>query len=88
MDDVVLDDQVLVDEIGRVLFIGENAAHFGGGIKNIFRLLARKKIRHGLLIEKIKFVTVFLDDIRVTGGFERSDDRRTYQTAVTGNEYF
>lgn len=43
MDDVALNDQVVVDELGRIAVVGMNPAHFGGGEKDVFRLAGFEK---------------------------------------------
>jgi hypothetical protein len=44
MDDIALNGQILVDELGRITVVGADAANLGRSQKNVCRPLLGKKI--------------------------------------------
>ena len=55
LDDVRLNDQVVANEVGRIVVVGQDAAHLGCGQKDILRLLLGEEVIDGLRIQQIKF---------------------------------
>ena len=53
VDDIGLESQIIVNEIGRVSGIGENAAHLGGGDENIFGFFVGKEGVDGLRVSEV-----------------------------------
>jgi len=53
-DNVTLDHQVVVDEIGRVAIVGDDPPHFGGGQKDVVGSLFLEKTGDRSLVAQIK----------------------------------
>ena len=71
LDDVHFQDHVVVHEVSRVLVVGQNAAHFRGGQKHIFRLLFLKKCFHQILAAQIQLLAGALYQIVIALALQR-----------------
>ena len=60
-DEVVLNPEVFQKKFGGLAFVGENAAHFGGGDEDIFRFLVREELLDGGGIEQVQFAPGFAE---------------------------
>ena len=85
MDDVRLDCQILVNELGRVVLIGQDTAHLCSGKKYVVRLFLIEESPRRSLISKIKFGVRAQYQIAATFPLELSYDRRACQTTMAGN---
>jgi hypothetical protein len=56
VDDVVLDGEVFVDEVGAVGVVGVDAADAGGGDENVVGLFGLEEVEGGALVEEIEFL--------------------------------
>lgn len=55
VEEVGLDQQVLVDEVGRVAVVGEDAAHPGGGQVDLVDGLTGEEVIDHRLVEEVQF---------------------------------
>jgi hypothetical protein len=96
VNDVGLDHQVLVDELGRVAVVGVNAADFGGGQVNLVGAFLGKEGIDGRLIGEVEFGVAAGEDLgrgaRVAGGraarwriAQLPHDGRTDHAAMAGD---
>ena len=67
VDDVVLDGEVFVDEVGAVGVVGINAADPGGGDEDVVGLFGLKEVEGGALVEEIEVFTGAGDQVAVAG---------------------
>ena len=91
MDNVVLNGEIFIYEIGRISFIGHNPADFRGGQKHVFRFFFFEKIRRGFLIKQIQFVVgaqgkIVIDWIDASRGNPLADLARTTILALGAAE--
>ena len=56
MDDVVLDGEVFVDEVGAVGVVGVNAADFCGGHEDVVGFLGFEEVEGGTLVQEIQLL--------------------------------
>ena len=87
VDQVILDLKVLVKEFGGVGIVGVNAANFGCGVENIFRLFLRKKLADGFGVQQIQFGPGFADELGKTLLLQFSPDGAAYEPAMAGYKY-
>lgn len=88
MDDVVLDLEVLIDELGRIGGIGVDTAHLGSSQNDVVRFFSRKKVAYGLLLSKIKFRMAANAQIFIPRAAQSPADGTAHQTTVPGDKKF
>ena len=86
VDQVALDDQVLVDEVGSVSVVGMDAADLGRCDENVIRLFLGHELVHRLLAGQVELLARAGDDPGVASLFKPADDGRAHHAAVTGDE--
>jgi hypothetical protein len=88
VDQVGLDHQVLVQELGPVHVVGLDAAHLGCGNVDVIRLLRLDEIMHGALIEQIQLGPAGGNDPGVARRLQAANNGRAHHATVAGNENF
>ena len=88
MDDVVLDLEVLIDELGRIGGIGVDTAYLGSSQNDIVRLFSRKKVAYGLLRSQIKFRMAANAQVLIPRTAQGATDGTAYQPTVPGHKKF
>lgn len=88
MDDVVLDLEVLIDELGRIGGIGVDTAHLGSSQNDVVRFFSRKKVAYGLLLSKIKFRMAANAQIFIPRTAQGPADGAAHQTTMPGHKEF
>ena len=83
MNDVVLNDQILVNELGRVALVSHNSTNLCCGVKNVFRFFSCKKVSNCFLFEQIELCMGAGNDVCLTIPFKCTDDRRTDESAMS-----
>ena len=88
MDDIHLEDDVLVHEVGGGGVVGDNASYLGGGEENVFRFLGGKESLDVGLTGEVELRVRTRYDVMVALAIEFADDGRTYHATVTGDVDF
>ena len=88
MDDVVLDLEILIDELGRIGGIGVDTAHLGSSQNDVVRFFSRKKVAYGLLLSKIKFCMAANAQVFIARAAQSPADSTAHQTAMSGHKEF
>jgi len=76
-----------MQEIDRVGFIGQDAADFSGGGKNVFRLMGGEKIFGGPVIGQIKFGAASQDKPAEALFLQAANQGLADQAPVAGHIY-
>ena len=84
VDEVVLNLQVLVEERGRLLIIGKDAADFGRRDEDVFGLGFAIEFVHGSLVEEIEFLAKTPYDAGKALFMQFAPDSAANQTAMAG----
>ena len=88
MDDVVLDLEVLIDELGRIGGIGVDTAYLGSSQDDIVRLLGRKKVAYGLLLCQVQLRMATNAQVLITSAAQGPAEGTAHQTAMPGHKEF
>ena len=88
VDDVGLDHQVLVDELGRIGVVGEDAAHLGRGQHHVVHPFPAEELPHRLLVGQIEFPMGAGDDSGAALILQPPDNGRPHHAPVAGDIYF
>ena len=86
MDDVVLDLEVLIDELGRIGGIGVDTAHLGSSQNDVVRFFSRKKVAYGLLLSQIELCMAANAQILIPRTVQSPTDGTAYQTTMPGDK--
>ena len=84
-NEVVLNLQILEEEVRWLFIVGEDAADFGGGDKDVLGLLFRVESSHRSRIEKIEFLACAADEILEALPLQLAPDRAADHAAVPGH---
>ena len=84
-DDILLDLQVLVDEIGAVDAVSHDSAHVCGSENHIFGLLGIEELAHSYGVEQIELGVCAAYQVGIAFFLEVVPNCRTHESAVTGN---
>ena len=76
LDDIRLDHQVLVDELGRVGVVRVDSAHLRGGKINLVGFFRSEERTHSRLIRQVELAVATRDHIPAPAAFEMAEDRR------------
>ena len=82
-DDVLLDGQVLVDEVGAVLQVCHDAAHMGCSQHDILGLLLVKEAAHRHGIHQVKLLMGTADEVSIALALQAIPDGTANESAVT-----
>jgi len=85
VDDVGLDHQVGVDELGRIGAVGMDTADPGGGQHHVIDGLAAEELPHVGLTGEIELGMGPGNDMRTSALLQPADDRRPDHAAVAGD---
>ena len=85
VDDIGLDHQIDVDELGRIGVVGMDAADLGGGQDHMVDFLMAEKIPHRRLTGEIEFGMAAGDDLPAAEVLQLPDDGRTDHAAMSGD---
>ena len=85
VDDIGLDHQVLVDEVGRIAVVGEDAADLGGGEDHHVGPFGLQEGADVGLAGKIERLAVAGDD-GGTAAFQLAQDGAAHHAPVAGEE--
>ncbi|MCY1293835.1 hypothetical protein D9M68_575460 [compost metagenome] len=86
LDEVGLDHQVLVDEVGRIAVVGMNAAHLGRRQIDLVDAMDLEIVLYLRLVEQVQLVAAGGKDVGVAQRLQTADDGRADHTAMAGNE--
>jgi hypothetical protein len=86
LDHVGLDREVLVDEVGRVAVVGEDAADLGRGEEYRLGLFLREEIAHRARVDQVELGVAAGDEVAVALRLEPAQERRAGQAAVAGHK--
>src|SRR5580692_8361646 len=86
--DVELNGQVRMDEVGRVGLVLENAAHLAGGENDIVGRISVKEKLHRLGIPQLKLATRRRQDLVFPVAAEAPQRRRSDQPGMACDVYF
>jgi len=78
-------EQIVPYKLGRISAVRQDAAHFCGGKKDIFRAFSLKKRCDGLDVGQVEFLMRSGENILVAAFLESSDDGGAYEATVTGD---
>ena len=85
-DDVGLESKIVVNEIGRVGGIGEDAPDLSGGEEDIFWLFFREEAVDGLRITEVEFGAGAKKEIGIAKRLQVARDGGTNKATVAGDE--
>src|SRR5699024_5826597 len=85
---IILNGQVIIQKLIRILIIGQYASYPGGGQNNGIRLFPLYKMRRFFLVSKVQFTARPGDNIRIIVIAENVKDSRSYHPLVTSNVNF
>ena len=85
MEDVVLNGEILVDEVGAVGVVGMDAADTGGGHEDVVGLFGLEEVEGGALVEQVELLPGTNKEIGVAGRLQAAQDGRTHHTAMAGD---
>ncbi len=88
VDDVGLDHQVFVDELGGIGVVGVDAADLGRREVNLVRALGEEELVNAPLVDQIEFRMGARDDAGGALCAQAAHDRRTDHAAMPGNVDF
>jgi len=88
VDDVDLDRQIVVDELGRVGVVRMNSANLGGSKKNVVRLFLSEEGLGGRLIGQIEIGVSPSQDVGEAFPLKIPHDSRADETAVASDVDF
>ena len=83
LDDIHFQDHVVIHEVGRVLVIGQNAAHFRRGQKHVFRLLFLKKCFHQILTAQVQLLAGALHQLVIALALQRPANGASHHASMT-----
>ena len=86
-DDILLDGEILVDEVGAVLQVGHDAAHMGSRQHDILGLLLVKEAVHCHGIHQVQFLVGAADEVGVALGLQAVPDGTAHKAAVACHIY-
>jgi hypothetical protein len=81
-DDVLLDGEVLVDEVGAVLQVGHDAAHMGSRQHDVLGPFLVKEAPDGHGIHQVQFLMRAADEVGVALGLQAVPDGTAHKAAV------
>ena len=82
LDDVRLDHHIVVEEIGRIGVVGQDAADLGGGDEDRMRALIGHELSDLGLIAQVDPAPVLADDLAIASRFKSPDDGRADHAAM------
>ena len=85
MDEIILDLEVLKKELRRVLVVGQDAAHFGRRVNDVFGLRQRVECPDGDPVQQVQFGTRAADQAGEAAPEQFAPDRAAHQAAVTSH---
>lgn len=88
MDDVVLDSEVFVNEVGAVGVVGVNAADFCGGHEDVVGFLGFEEVEYGALIKKVELLPCAGDEVGIAARLQAAHDGGADHAAVAGDVNF
>ena len=80
-----MDLQILVDEVGRILIVGEDAAYFRRGENDEFGTGFGVESANCCRVEQIEFFMRLADEMAVTEPLQLAPDRAPDETAMARN---
>ena len=86
VDQVRLDHQVLVDEVGAVDVVGLDATHPRGGDEDVVRLLLGQEGLHRALVQQVQLGAAAGEDVRVAAGLQSAHQGAADHAAMAGDE--
>lgn len=86
VDEVGLDHQVLVDELGRVAVVGMDAADLGRGQIDLVDAMGGEEGIDRVLVGEVEFVAAGGDDVGAAQRLQPADDGRADHAAMAGDE--
>ena len=86
-DDVLLDGQVLVDEVGAVLQVGHDAAHMGRCQHDILGPLLVKELPDGHGIHQVQSLVGAADEVGIALALQAVPDGAAHESAVPRHIY-
>jgi hypothetical protein len=87
VDDVRSGHQVLVEEVGGVGAVSDDAADLGRAEEDLVDLFLLEEGAYRALIQEIELLAGAKHEIRVAFVLELAHDRGTHQSTVPGDEY-
>jgi hypothetical protein len=88
VNDIGLDNQIIIDELRRIGFVGPDSAYLGRGKENILGLFLFKKTFHICLAFQIKLSVGTNNEVGVPLSLQLPVQRRTNKPSVTSYVYF
>ena len=85
VDEVVLDLEVFVEELGWLAAVGQDAADFGGGHEDELRLCLGVKVRHCGAVQQVEFLPGSADEMAVALPLQFAPDGAADQAAMAGD---
>lgn len=85
VNSVRLNRQVLIDELSAIEVVGDDATNLCCSQEHVVRFVLGKKVEHLRLVDKIKFIMSFRDDVGVTLFDQLSMEARANEAPVTSN---
>ena len=86
-DDVLLNLQVLVDEIGAILEVGHDAAHMGCRQHDGIGLFVVEELFHGYGVEQVELCMGLAHKVLIAAGLEVVADGGAHQSVVPCHKY-
>jgi len=85
VDDVVLDLEVVEEKLGGLVVVGVDAADFGRGEEDVFRLFAGVELLDGGGIAEVQFGVGAANEVGKAEALERAPEGAAQQSAVAGD---
>ena len=86
LDEVGLDLQVLVEEVGALHVVGQDAADLGRSDEDEVRALRVQEIEDGALVEQVELGARARDELGVARRLQRTLDGAAHHAAVAGDK--
>ena len=84
MNDVGLDHQIVMDELGRIGVVGMDAPYLGGCQNDVFRFFGGEEGLHGCLVTEFQLRMGAGNEVGVPLGLQATHKGGTDKTTVTG----
>ena len=85
MDNIGLNHQVLIDEVGGIRVVGPDSPDLCGGQIDPPGTLLSKEVIYGLLVREVKLRMSSRNDVSITAQPDPAQHGGTYHAAVTRN---